>query len=537
MLVIDGLPETTFLLSIIYGSLALLASRRLLWLEIITTRAEMNTKKMFVMTCFLVTILRFVSFASITVMNFQNFHFASLDLSTTEVSTSDASNPSGSALTSLYDKANIVLFDLPDFCCISAYVLLLVVWAEAYLKSRQHWLSTRSFRRHWLLGYLIFNTALYTIQVALYFLLFVPSIDPTYLSFWIYAVLTAINLCLPLIWAAGFLYLTFVFSGFPMSSAAAKLRLSTLSRVGAIWTLSRIGWGLVALSTVMQGWLLELGGQSPILYGMLLLLIFLLAEVLPLWLSLQESTIQALAAAVRAQSVSFAPGVSMLGVQTDQANYQALDPSIGLQLSSLSRALGVVPEIDPSYNSPHQVTRKRFAGSGSSGSDYSPSNQRTSAVRHTETEPSGQDQQHQGFVGSDRAIHTPSPGALAALRHQQGKHLLGRPLHKDAYSDSSGRCEEKASRRMLVLPRPSIHAISLGNPADEEWSGDEESGALSMDESVFRARTLVEGTALPRVLSSPTRPTGRNGAAANEGSALLGSATGGTGLWGWVMGV
>lgn len=88
-----------------------------------------------------------------------------------------------------FQKAELVLFDLPDFCCISAYVLLLVVWSEAYLKSRSHWLSSLQFKRNWMQGYLVFNILLYSSQVALYAFLFIPSVNQNILSNMIYVAL------------------------------------------------------------------------------------------------------------------------------------------------------------------------------------------------------------------------------------------------------------------------------------------------------------------------------------------------------------
>lgn len=75
------------------------------------------------------------------------------------------------------DKASLVLFDFPDFCCISAYVLLLVVWSENIIQARRHWMSSIAFKRIWMMGYVIFNILLYTLQVSLYLLLFFPSIN------------------------------------------------------------------------------------------------------------------------------------------------------------------------------------------------------------------------------------------------------------------------------------------------------------------------------------------------------------------------
>jgi hypothetical protein len=95
-----------------------------------------------------------------------------------------------------FDKAALVMFDLPgentkhiiqqivhwqhfivDFCFVSAFVLLLIVWAESIINSRRHWLVARSFHRQWLLCYVVFNIILYTCQVSLYSLLFVTAVN------------------------------------------------------------------------------------------------------------------------------------------------------------------------------------------------------------------------------------------------------------------------------------------------------------------------------------------------------------------------
>ena len=289
--ILSGMLLAPGVLAATYFCLCILALQRLMWLEA-TTKAEMNTKKLFVMTCFLVVTLRFMSFTFITVLNLQNSWSLFAHSTGTGDAVDNAAGPTGSAPSRtlhlrglqntspvpadsdfevLFDKANLVLFDLPDFCCVSAYMLLLVVWAEAFLKSRRHWLSTAAFRRVWLWGYLAFNTALYSVQFTLYSMLFWPAVDQASLSFWISLALTSINLCLPLIWLLGFLYLSFVLGGFPLSSSAAKLRLSKLSTVGTAWTLSRCCWGLLALSSTLQGWLVETAAQQGgALYSILL---------------------------------------------------------------------------------------------------------------------------------------------------------------------------------------------------------------------------------------------------------------------------
>ena len=281
---LDGMLGAPIILALMYLCLGLLSLRRLMWLES-AVKAEMNTKKLFVMTCFLVATLRFLSFSSIALINADGLYAgAGLDEDTPtgtpgsgSGSTSGGSSSgrggaeSDSGLQRLFDKANVVLFDLvsrlntfsrcdctcthahmhtcthahmhtcthahmhtykhahihtyykhahihtytlaflsvfiytllepcrlrsravapsclpvtkyhppkyppvlppvplslllfspqPDFCCLSAYLLLLVLWAAAFLKSRSHWLSSAAFRRVWLWAYLCFNAALY----------------------------------------------------------------------------------------------------------------------------------------------------------------------------------------------------------------------------------------------------------------------------------------------------------------------------------------------------------------------------------------
>jgi len=491
MIALTLLPGTTLVLAIVYAVVSGIAARRLVWLDMLTegnaqtselccsVRVELNTKKMFVVTCFAVTVLRFVSFASMTALNYHNFGLLpGGGFQEQEQQQGDDGDAASRHNKSLYDKFSIVLFDLPDFCCVSAYVLLLVVWAEAYLKSRRHWLSTSSYRRRWIAGYFIFNAVLYTVQVGLCLLLLVPSIDPTWLSFWLYTTLTAFNLCLPVGWLLGFLYLTIMFSGFPMSSAAAEKRLATLSSVGVAWTLSRILWGAITWSAVLQGWLLSLGGQSRMLYSLALVLLFLFAEVLPIWKALQETTIQSLAAAVRAQSVTFASADNIL-LQSIVAASPATLTAVAVdglgngrtgsrassrrgQYDSLARSddfeIGVVSlEMTQTTPPPRSASSSR-----SSSRDRSPAKEGAAAAR---------------------LIHTSAPGALAALRLQQGRQFVGRPLPSSSASPADG-----ASRaRHHGLPRPSGASININNDdsgedeydeeeEEEEWSGDEETG-------------------------------------------------------------
>ncbi len=81
------------------------------------------------MTLLLVAVLRFMSFGSMALLDLN-----SVDFKLHSASDADDDSKDNSATKVFFEKALVVLFDFPDFCCISAYVLLIVVWAEAYLK-------------------------------------------------------------------------------------------------------------------------------------------------------------------------------------------------------------------------------------------------------------------------------------------------------------------------------------------------------------------------------------------------------------------
>lgn len=90
--------------------------------------STLNTKKLFIMTCLLSCLLRFMSFSSMAVCELSAIKYS-------EVMNGQGNfDDSTTGTSDFYKKAMLVLFDFPDFCIISAYLLLIVVWAEAYLQ-------------------------------------------------------------------------------------------------------------------------------------------------------------------------------------------------------------------------------------------------------------------------------------------------------------------------------------------------------------------------------------------------------------------
>ena len=78
------------------------------------------------------------------------------------------------------------------------------------------------------------------------------------LAEFIYITLAIFSLGIPILWLCCYMYLSFLFSGFPYLSREAKSRLNQLSAIGSVWTLMRLLWGVVALTSVMKGWFQEI---------------------------------------------------------------------------------------------------------------------------------------------------------------------------------------------------------------------------------------------------------------------------------------
>ena len=235
--VFEGLSDATLSLRLIYFLLSIGIARRLKILH--QGAPDLNTRKLFVMSCLLSAILRTLSFTTMTV-----FAYYGYSLSYTGDSTSSS--------VTFFEKAILVLFNFPDFCFVSAYILLLLAWAESYLLSRKHWLSSIAFRRVWLLAYLVLNIFLYSSQVGIYSLLFIPEVDQTILSDFIYLTLATFNLFMPVLWIAVYGYLIYKFAGFPYASSDAKERMVKLSLLGSVWTATRLLYGTIALTSAVN---------------------------------------------------------------------------------------------------------------------------------------------------------------------------------------------------------------------------------------------------------------------------------------------
>jgi hypothetical protein len=299
--IFSGLSIVCLCLAFLYCLLGVYVYRKLLWLQAKTSDI-MDTRKLFVMTCLLIAVLRVMSFASMASIDFAVVGMEDQTASDGLLQgLSQSSSRDTSTVThglryndnAFFEKAMLVLFDFPQFCCISAYVLLIVLWAEAFVKSRNHWFTAVAFKKKWMLSYFLFNVILYSAQLALYSLLLIPSIDQTLQLHCLYLTLAVFNLFLPCFWCASYIYLSFQFSGFPFSSRASQRRLHNLSKMGLAWSSARLAWGILALTTLFEDTMASIQ-QSKVVYSVVLILIFLVTEVFPVYLVLLEASLQSL---------------------------------------------------------------------------------------------------------------------------------------------------------------------------------------------------------------------------------------------------
>lgn len=302
--IFEGLIVCDIILSFLYFPLIIYTYKKLVKLNENNGNNQysnlLNTKKLFVMSLLLIVSMRFMSFFSMFLleMNEQNFHFSfSNDIDKDDDNNfNDDDSSSSSKTKKFYDKSLLILFDFPDFYYLSAYFLLFVIWSETFLKSRRHWLSNKKFTRAFLLFYFVFNLVLYFIQIVLYFvILFIFNNINKFIQInIIYSTLSAFSFLLPIIWFLTYLYLTLIFSGFPYSTFINKARLSYLNKLGIVWTSTRMVWGILALTSVLNGWLTEVY-KSKVFYTIVIILVFFVLEICPIIYSLQDIIISSLA--------------------------------------------------------------------------------------------------------------------------------------------------------------------------------------------------------------------------------------------------
>lgn len=271
MLLTTDLISSPLILAVLY--LVVLIYSLKTTLRTTSAGALLSLRSLFGLSCCLCALLRFIAFTSLGLINLY-------------AHTDDDGIARDSPDWDFFEKALLVLFDLPDFVISSAYLLLVLKWAEYFLRSRRHWMDSVAYRRRFVLMYVVFNAALYLAQMSLYALLFVAAVDQDILAKAIYYTLAIINFVLPLVWGFLFLVLEFQFAGFPPSSQLATHRYQSISRLCEVWTASRILWAIVTLSTAVEGWLRYVK-SSELVKALLIVLLFAALEAGPILLALR----------------------------------------------------------------------------------------------------------------------------------------------------------------------------------------------------------------------------------------------------------
>jgi hypothetical protein len=261
---------------------------------------SLGLKKLLVLSVFMVCAIRIMTFVGVTCMDIANVraHYSpSPSWSHSHNNHNDFENPHDKNSSShryvqdeqqnehdvqkFYDAAMACLFDLPNTIVVSTYILLTLVWSECFLQSRMHTENATKWKRRWLLGYTIFNSCLYFTQLVLYINVIVDGSE--IIRFILYAAMSGTNFCAVVLVTGLYVYLNIKFAGFPTKSAQAKQSLTTISKVMALWTLSRVVWAIVMLIVYIKG--IELLHYS----SALLLFLFLFCEILPIAVILDYS--------------------------------------------------------------------------------------------------------------------------------------------------------------------------------------------------------------------------------------------------------
>ena len=184
----------------------------------------------------------------------------------------------------LVAKGVVVLLCVPDFIVVSSYALLIVVWFEAFLDARRHWLDRSSYRWHWRAAYFGLNVVLVGAMVLLYALIFFSGIDGVRYT---YVALAIVSIAAPAAHCALYVTLSLQFAPFPLRGGDDESR-AHRSRVVVAWAFGRALWGLTVVTACAQVGTAAALRRDPQLGGVALAALFLFSEVCPFSLTLDS---------------------------------------------------------------------------------------------------------------------------------------------------------------------------------------------------------------------------------------------------------
>jgi len=287
---IDGLTVILLFSSFLYIICLLLLRRK--WDLLNKIGRELSTKKLLLLSVGLVCAIRIMSFVGIAALNIANVraHYSMKKIARYQ-SRDENQNDSPSnqdKYQAFYDGSMTVMFDLPNCMIVSTYVLLTLVWTECFIQSKFHNENARDYRQKVLSGYMLFNAALYGTQTTLYILIFATSSSNVVRNV-LYATVTGVNFIAVSLVCFLYIYLNIQFSGYPFRSPFLLKSLSKISQLMAVWSLTRIIWGIAMLLVYIYDVELLQDSNTPIWSFMLLFLLFVICEIFPIFAMLDYS--------------------------------------------------------------------------------------------------------------------------------------------------------------------------------------------------------------------------------------------------------
>ena len=218
---IDILTLSLLISAVLYSFCLILAKRKFTVLHRLSP--EMSTKKLLILSVALVAVVRIMTILGVVSLNIANVR-AHYSLQPPRSGRSSA----GDRHQLFYDKSMTVLFDLPNCMVVSTYVLLTLVWAECFLDSRLHTEPARQWKKTWIIYFMVFNTALYAVQLALYGGIFLAPPSRTVRTL-IYIGITGINFTAVVLVLIFYVYLNFRFSVSVLWKKSITLAISVLA--------------------------------------------------------------------------------------------------------------------------------------------------------------------------------------------------------------------------------------------------------------------------------------------------------------------
>ena len=177
-----------------------------------------------------------------------------------------------------------MLLCVPDFIVVSSYALLIVVWFEAFLDARRHWLDRNQYRWHFRVAYFGLNVVLVGAMVLLYALIFFSGIDGVRYT---YVALAGVSIAAPAAHCALYVTLSLQFAPFPLRGGDDESR-AHRSRVVVAWACGRALWGFTVVTACAQVGTAAALRRDPQLGGVALAALFLFSEVCPFSLTLDS---------------------------------------------------------------------------------------------------------------------------------------------------------------------------------------------------------------------------------------------------------